>query len=258
MRTDLHLGLLFVALAPVLYWNDRKSAILTGVAGVLSVLAILALSAPFNALVSALAMAALFALAWVKPKGLIWVTLLYPFAAIWLLWGGQVWVPISAIFAVVLGIAAGLLYGRIRMPVLNLLYAIFAALGAAVIAASVIHYGNNVSADFLGKMSGADFYPGFGADSGPLAKVLGAVISAAIWIISMVVWVLVGVLRWVSYVLNLNLSMIAVSALPACSAWAPFWPPSAPSRPRAAGLPGSASSSASSASAPTGCWPTPG
>ena len=202
-------GLLFVALAPVLYWNDRKSAILTGVAGVLSVLAILALSAPFNALVSALAMAALFALAWVKPKGLIWVTLLYPFAAIWLLWGGQVWVPISAIFAVVLGIAAGLLYGRIRTPVLNLLYAIFAALGAAVIAASVIHYGNNVSADFLGKMSGADFYPGFGADSGPLAKVLGAVISAAIWIISMVVWVLVGVLRWVSYVLNLNLSMIA-------------------------------------------------
>ncbi len=47
-RPVLAFGLLFVALAPVLYWNDRKSAVLTGVAGVLTVVSMVALSSPVS------------------------------------------------------------------------------------------------------------------------------------------------------------------------------------------------------------------
>ncbi len=202
-------GLLLVALAPVLYWNDRKGAILTGVAGVLAVLAMLALSAPGTIVLTiALVMAALFALAWVMPKQLLWVTLTYPFVVIWVLWGGSVWVPVSGILSVGFGVGAGLLYNRTRIPELTLVFAVIAAIGAALIAATIIGYGNNVTADFLRKMSEADFYPGFLSDSGPLLKALGAVVSAAIWVISIAVWALVALLRGVSYVLNLNLSMI--------------------------------------------------
>jgi hypothetical protein len=41
-----------------------------------------------------------------------------------------------------------------------------------------------------------------------VAKTLGALVSAAIWVISVVVWGLVALMRWVSWVLNLNVSML--------------------------------------------------
>ena len=208
-RPVLACGLLFVALSPILFWNDRKSAIMTGITGALTALAMLLLSSPgWIEGVTVLLMAALFALAWVRPKALIWVTLAYPFAALFLLWGGQVWTYLSAILAVIVGIGFGLLYGKLREPALNILYSIVAAIGAAFVAAALIGYLDTVSADFLTKLSAASFYPGWGENGGLIAKSLGALVSAVIWVVSMVVWGMVALMRGISWVLNLNLSML--------------------------------------------------
>jgi general L-amino acid transport system permease protein len=102
-RPVLAFGLMFVALAPVLYWNDRAGAKLTGIAGVLTVLSMVLLSSPVAAdLVTIVIMGGLFAVAWFRPKLLIWVTLIYPALAFWLLWGGSVWRPVATMFGFVL------------------------------------------------------------------------------------------------------------------------------------------------------------
>ena len=210
-RPVLTAGLLLAALAPILYWNDRKGAILTGIAGVLAVISMLLLSSPILAVVvSAAIMAGLFLLARTRPRHLIWVTLAYPFAALFLLWGGQVWTYLSAILAVAVGVGFGFLYGRLRDSTGNLAYAIIAAIGAAFVAAALVHYLDAVSSDFLTKLSASSsFYPGLGSGGGIVAKTLGAVVSAVIWTISVAVWAMVAVMRAVSGVLNLNLGMLA-------------------------------------------------
>ncbi len=106
-RPVLSFGLLFVALAPVLYWNDRKGAIMVGAAGALTMLAMLSLSTPIAVDLFAIAlMAGLFALGWVMPKKLIWVTLLYPLSAFFLLWGGSVWKPLATLLGFVVLVVA--------------------------------------------------------------------------------------------------------------------------------------------------------
>src|SRR5690606_27496344 len=66
------------------------------------------------------------------------------------------------------------------------------------------------SSDFLTKLSAANsFYPGLGSGGGIVAKTLGALVSAVIWAISIAVWAMVGIMRAVSGVLNLNLGMLA-------------------------------------------------
>jgi general L-amino acid transport system permease protein len=209
-RPILTFGLLFVALAPILYWNDRKAAILTGIAGALSVLSMLALSSPASAdIATVVLMGALFALAWARPRMLLWATAAYPFAALFLLWGGQVWIYASAILAVAVAVAAGLAYARLGRSVANILYAVFVALCAGVLAAFVIRYLDAVSADFLAKLSGADFYPGFLSESGVVGYAFGAVVSALVWAVSMLVWGLVALLRAVSWALGLNLGQLS-------------------------------------------------
>ncbi|WP_405054038.1 amino acid ABC transporter permease [Tabrizicola sp.] len=97
-RPVLAFGLLFVALAPVLYWNDRKGAIMVAIAGGLTVLAMFSLSSPLSVdLFTIVLMAALLGLAWMMPRQLIWVTLLYPLIAFFLLWGGSVWKPLATL-----------------------------------------------------------------------------------------------------------------------------------------------------------------
>jgi hypothetical protein len=110
--------------------------------------------------VTTVLMAALIVLAWNRPKLLIWVTLAYPFVALFLLWGGQIWTYLSVILAVAVGIGVGLVYGKLQDRALTLLYSVVAAVGAAFVAAALIHYLNDISADFLAKFSAADFYPG--------------------------------------------------------------------------------------------------
>ncbi|MDQ2067481.1 amino acid ABC transporter permease [Xinfangfangia sp. CPCC 101601] len=209
-RPVLAAGLLMVALAPVLFWNDRKAAIMAGISGALTLIAMLFLgTATAPLLVSAVLLVGLFALAWSRPKLLIWVTLSYPFASLFLLWGGSVWLYLSAMLAAAVGVGFGLLYSRLKDSTGNLVYALLTALGAAVVAAALLHYLNAVSADFLTKISAANsFYPGWGAESGILVKLLGAIVSAVVWVISMLVWAMVAVMRAISATLDLNLGMI--------------------------------------------------
>jgi general L-amino acid transport system permease protein len=106
-------------------------------------------------------------------------------------------------------LGAGLLYGRIGQSVLNTVYALAVALGAALVAAVVVRYLDAVSADFLSKLSNASFWPGLGAEAGPVGKGLGMVVSALVWAVSMVVWGLVALMRAVSWVLNVNAGQLA-------------------------------------------------
>lgn len=105
-RPMLAFALLFVALAPVLYYRLRRpSLMMVGGAGALLVLALWGVGTDGWHLALAFGvMAALSALAWVAPKHLVWVTLAFPATAFYLLWGGSVWVPIGAMAG--LGLAA--------------------------------------------------------------------------------------------------------------------------------------------------------
>ena len=98
-RPVLALGLLFVALAPVLF-NDsakRRRTMLVA-AGVLTLLAVWALQgAGAHLLVVIAAFAVLIAVGFVVPRYLAAFTILYPFLGYWLLWGGSVWRPVGVI-----------------------------------------------------------------------------------------------------------------------------------------------------------------
>ncbi|MFE3838348.1 amino acid ABC transporter permease [Pseudogemmobacter sonorensis] len=97
-RPVLTFGLMFVALAPVLYWNDRKGAIMTAVAGGLTLVALLLIGAPVAPLLaSTVILAGLAVLAWRAPKHLIYVTLLFPFVGFFLLWGGPIWKSVATL-----------------------------------------------------------------------------------------------------------------------------------------------------------------
>ena len=208
-RPLLTLALLFAALAPVLFWRLRSGAWLIAVTGGLVLVAMLALSVPVaQLLTSAAILGGLLVVALLRPRLLILVPLLYPFAAIWLLWGGQIWVPLSALLALALGVLAGMLYGRLRSDPLITVYAVAVAIGAAVVASALVNYTYGISSDFLGKMSDAHFYPAFLSGSGPLPKVIGALLSSVIWLISMIAWALIAILSAVSGVLHLNVSQL--------------------------------------------------
>ena len=97
-RPILAFGLMFVALAPVLYAGQRRAnLIMIGVPGVFVVLCMIALYGldPHVGL-AILSFAALAALAWIAPKHLLWFTIVYPALAFFLLWGGSVWGPVTA------------------------------------------------------------------------------------------------------------------------------------------------------------------
>ena len=96
-RPLLAFALLFVSLAPVLYFGLRRANLaMVGGAGLLLVLVLGALGTDtwHLALVAAV-MAALSLAAWAAPKKLLWLTLAFPATAYYLLWGGSIWGPIG-------------------------------------------------------------------------------------------------------------------------------------------------------------------
>lgn len=97
-------ALMFVALAPVLYYGLRRpSTAMVGIVSVLAVLALIGLGTDAgHVTMTAIVMAALTALAWVAPKRLVWVTLLFPLVAFYLLWGGSVWGPVGTLIGFVI------------------------------------------------------------------------------------------------------------------------------------------------------------
>ena len=97
-------ALMFVALAPVLYYGLRRAnTLMAGIVGVLLVLALWGLGTDgYHIAMSAVVMAAATAIAWVAPKKLVWFTLAFPAVGYWLLWGGSVWGTIGAVAGFVL------------------------------------------------------------------------------------------------------------------------------------------------------------
>ena len=129
-RPVLAFGLLFVALAPVLFSEDRRiRRIVLGLTGVLTLVIMQALGAPLWPLAIA---ALIFLGAWIASEGrasrLLVATLLYPATAWWLLWGGTLWLPIMAMAGFVLGYLAFVLLSRFG--------SIISVLGAVLVTAA--------------------------------------------------------------------------------------------------------------------------
>ncbi|WP_347267385.1 amino acid ABC transporter permease [Paracoccus sp. (in: a-proteobacteria)] len=126
-RPALAFGLLFLALAPVLFSDSaRARRIVLALALLLTLTVSLLLGAGATVL---LAMAALM-LAWAalietRPGWALLASLLYPFLAVWLLWGGKLWAPAMALA----GFGLGFLVWRALAARLGLL-----AFGIAVVA----------------------------------------------------------------------------------------------------------------------------
>ncbi|MBC7479148.1 MAG: amino acid ABC transporter permease, partial [Pseudorhodobacter sp.] len=97
-RPVVDFALLFVALAPILYSDDRRTAgILVGTVSVLTVLIMLALGFSFVLVFgTAVVMAALTFVAYTMTHRLLWLVAIYPFLSVWLLWGGSIWGPALA------------------------------------------------------------------------------------------------------------------------------------------------------------------
>ncbi|UXU76105.1 MULTISPECIES: amino acid ABC transporter permease [unclassified Paracoccus (in: a-proteobacteria)] len=129
-RPVLAFGLLFLALAPVLFSESpRARHIVLGLAVVLTVLFCALLGAGGTALL----LIAGVMIAWalmveMRPGWALLATLVYPFVAVWLLWGGSLWQEIAALagFAIGFGIWR-LLAARLGM----------AAFAAAVVGAAI-------------------------------------------------------------------------------------------------------------------------
>ncbi|WP_374646578.1 amino acid ABC transporter permease [Tabrizicola sp.] len=94
-RPILALGLLFVALAPVLFAGQKRNmAFLLGGIAVYLVVTLTLAETPAAAFALAVALVlGLTALSQVQPGRLLWFTAIYPALCFWLLWGGSVWVP---------------------------------------------------------------------------------------------------------------------------------------------------------------------
>lgn len=145
-RPVLAFGLLFAALAPVLYFDQRKTnLILIGVVAALTLLFLgetwklaLLTTKPTAGLtsnsVTVIVMAAglfgaLLATAALAPRKLVWFTVAYPLLGFFLLWGGSIWGPIGvALGFAILGAVFLALQGK---------FGVVVAVGAGVVAAAV-------------------------------------------------------------------------------------------------------------------------
>jgi general L-amino acid transport system permease protein len=130
-RPVLAFGLLFAALAPVLFSGQKRN--LTVVLGVVAAYLLLTLWLAATPLLpfalAILLIGGLLALAQVQPGRLLWFALAYPALCFWLLWGGSIWGPIVAMAGF------GVLYAVFRFgsPVIGLAPAAGAGVVAAVL-----------------------------------------------------------------------------------------------------------------------------
>lgn len=124
-------ALMFVALAPVLYYGLRSFNLrMVGIMGILLILALYEVNTDFShILVGAFVMAALSAVAWLAPKRLLIVTLLFPLLGFFLLWGGSIWGPI--------GVLLGFVIFAIVWSVLQEKLGVVVAAGIAFVASAV-------------------------------------------------------------------------------------------------------------------------
>ncbi len=130
-RPILNFGLLFVAMAPILFSDNLRGSVkLVGTVAVLTIIALTLAQGPWwvFALCSALMLASV-AVALLAPRYLLVATVLYPFATVWLLWGGSIWGPVTAM----LGFVVLVLVYRPLSPRLGVVMATSLAVVAAAI-----------------------------------------------------------------------------------------------------------------------------
>ena len=130
-RPILALGLLLIALAPVLYYGLRKpNVVLVGTVAALTMIALALLDHnPTHLLVFAVILIGLTATAWIAPKKLVVLTVLYPLLGFWLLYGGSLWGPVGVAIGFVLLAAVY----RATKPLLG----VVVATGAGTLAAAI-------------------------------------------------------------------------------------------------------------------------
>lgn len=106
-RPVLAFGLLFLALAPVLFSESaRARQVVLGLATVLTFAIALVLGAPTAVLlVIAVLMLAWSALIETRPAWALLASLIYPLLAVWLLWGGSLWSEIMVLAGFGIGFA---------------------------------------------------------------------------------------------------------------------------------------------------------
>ncbi|MCU0903836.1 MAG: amino acid ABC transporter permease [Tabrizicola sp.] len=130
-RPILAFGLLFAALAPVLYAGEKRSlTVLLGAVALFLLVTLWMSGTPGLVMVlTAALLIGLFLTARVMPGKLLWFTLIYPALCFWLLWGGSIWSPVVAMAGF------GVLYGvfRLASPVIGLAPAAGAGFVAAVL-----------------------------------------------------------------------------------------------------------------------------
>ena len=128
-RPILAFGLLFVALAPLLYSDSPKvRRLMLGVAGLLTVLFMEMAHASGTALATAaLLFVAALALSQLRPLILLMFAPFYPFLAYWLLWGGTFWWIVAVWVGFSLGFLAWWLVARLS-PLLGVAAAVVVAM----------------------------------------------------------------------------------------------------------------------------------
>jgi general L-amino acid transport system permease protein len=96
-RPMMAFALLFVSLAPVLYFGLRRPNVtMVGGAGLFLIAVLAGFGTDgWHLGLAAMVMVALTAVAWFAPQRLLLVTLAFPATAYFLLWGGPVWAPIG-------------------------------------------------------------------------------------------------------------------------------------------------------------------
>lgn len=124
-------GLLFCALAPVLFAGQKRNlTIVLGAVAVFLLVTLYLAAAPGVAFgLAMLLVLGMLAVAQVQPGKLLWFTLAFPALCFWLLWGGSVWSPIVAMagFAILYAVF------RLASPIIGLAPAAGAGIVVAVL-----------------------------------------------------------------------------------------------------------------------------
>jgi len=130
-RPILALGLLLIALAPVLYYGLRKpNVVLVGTVAALTMIALALLDHnPTHLLVFAVILIGLTATAWIAPKKLVVLTVIYPLLGFWLLYGGSLWGPV--------GVAIGFVLLAVVYKAAKPLLGVVVATGVGTLAAAI-------------------------------------------------------------------------------------------------------------------------
>lgn len=128
-RPTMTMGLMMVALAPVLFAPERRiRRILLVITAAVTLVSMIALSAPAGWLIFAAIV--LIGGLWISERNVLWLlpfSVVFPLLGVWLLWGGSLWGPIFVLVGPILGWLAYRVMLRI-LPAASVIVAIIVTL----------------------------------------------------------------------------------------------------------------------------------